>query len=371
MTETQRYNQLANERKAALNKSDQTYQDLLNRNNNYSNTVNQNLDNYKTIQDEIYDKQLERQIELQNQNKEKAEQAYQKEAKASKNAYYDFINPYGVQAEIQAQNGLNRSGYSETAKSQAWTTQQNRTAQARAVMSEAKLQFDNAIKDAQLNNDTLKAQLALEILKQRQEEALRSFNYVSETKQNQLTNYQNLDSEYNKRYNTLYSQIQEEKARAEAIRQWNAEMKFKQQQAKIAQQQWEKEYALSQASMYRSSSSGSRSSGGSKSSKNSKNSEENSISVIDGNGKKNSKPADYYFSNNYQPQYIDGTKLSNPSGLRVNDVFMDAPVPGSQNVWQANGKYYVWIGNGNKGGNYVDVTSQVKKSQSKKMCLKW
>ena len=368
MTETQRYNQLANERKTALAKSDRTYEDLLNQNTAYSNSVNEYLNNYQTTQNNVYDKQLAYQVDLQNQNKEKAEKDYQREAQASKNAYYDFINPYGVQAEIQAQNGLNRAGYSETTKSQAWTTQQNRTAQARAVMSEAKLQFDNAIKEAQLNNDTLKAQLALEILKQRQEEALRSFNYVSDTKQNQLSNYQNLDSEYNNRYNTLYSQIQEEKARAEAIRQWEKEMAFKKEQAKIAQQQWEKEYALSQANLYRSSSSG-----GSRSYSTGSKSSGGTVKLSNGTTSKNSnsKPADYYFSNGYQPQYIDGTKLSNPSGLRVNDVFMDAPIPGSQNVWQANGKYYVWIGNGNKGGQYVDVTSKVKKSQSKKMSIKW
>ena len=357
MTETQRYNQLANERKAALNKSDKTYQDLLNKNTDYSNSVNNYLNDYQNTQNDVYDKQLERQIELQNQNKEKAEQAYQKEAKASKNAYYDFINPYGVQAEIQAQNGLNRSGYSETTKSQAWTTQQNRTAQARAVMSEAKLQFDNAIKDAQLNNDTLKAQLALEMLKQRQEEALRSFNYVSETKQNQLNNYQTLDSEYNKRYNTLYSQIQEEKARAEAIRQWEKEMKFKQQQAKIAQQQWEKEYELSKANTYSSiaSRSARSSSGG------------GSISLSDG-GSSNKKYAvntAYYqgnlnsdankygtFSNGYQPKGISGHGELSKSGDTV--TFNTKTLSGqgqtvTQNVWKAkDGTRWYWDGRYNK-----------------------
>ena len=83
-----------------------------------------------------------------------------------------------------------------------------------------------------------------------------------------------------------------------------------------------------------------------------------------------SLPDDYYFSNGYQPQYIDGKKLSG-SGLKVKDVFANAPVSGGQNVWSANGRYYVWIGNGNKSGQYVDVTSQVKQSKKKKMCVSW
>ena len=357
MTETQRYNQLANQRKTALDKSDKTYQDLLNRNTEYSNSVNDYLDKYQNTQNEVYDKQLAYQVDLQNQNKEKAEKDYLKEAQASKNAYYDFINPYGVQAEIQAQNGLNRSGYSETTKSQAWTTQQNRTAQARAVMSEAKLQFDNAIKEAQLNNDTLKAQLALQMLQQKQEEALRSFNYVSDTKKDQLNNYQTLDSEYNNRYNILYSQIQAEKERAEAIRQWNAEMKFKQQQAKIAQQQWEKEYALSKANTYSSiASRGSRSSGSG-----------GTISLSDG-GSSNKKYAvntAYYqgnlnsdankygtFSNGYQPKGISGHGELSKSGDTV--TFNTRTLSGqgqtvTQNVWKAkDGTRWYWDGRYNK-----------------------
>ena len=265
MSEEERYQKLANERAAALDQSNKTYDDLLNKNTEYSQGVRNYLDNYQNTQNDIYDKQTAFQVDLQNQNKEKAEREFQKEAQASKNAYYDFINPYGVQAEIQAQNGLNRAGYSETVKSQAWTTQQNRTAQARAKMQDAKLQFDNAIKEAYLNNDTLKAELALKILEQQQAEALRSFNYVSDTQQNRLSNNQNLDSDYNNRYNTLYSQIQEEKARQEAIRQWEAEMQFQREQAAQAQANWEREYALSQANSYASRSSGGSGGGGSKS----------------------------------------------------------------------------------------------------------
>ena len=207
MTEEQRYAQLEQEKQNAYNQANKTYEDLLNQNTAYSNSVNDYLNKYQNTQNDIYDKQTQFQVDLQNQNKEKAEKEYQKEAIASKNAYYDFINPYGLQAEIQAQSGLNRTGYSETAKSQAWTTQQNRTAQARASMNEAKLQFDNAIKEAYLNNDVNKANLALQILQQQQEEMLRNFNYISDTKQNQLSTSLNLDSEYNNRYNTLYNQI--------------------------------------------------------------------------------------------------------------------------------------------------------------------
>ena len=380
MTEEERYSALEQEKQNALNNSNKTYEDLLNQNQQYSNSVNDYLNKYQTTQNDIYDKQTQFQVDLQNQNKEKAEKEYQKEAIASKNAYYDFINPYGVQAEIQAQNGLNRAGYSETVKSQAWTTQQNRTAQARANMNEAKLQFDNAIKEAYLNNDVNKANLALQILQQQQEETLRNFNYISDTKQNQLSTSLNLDSEYNNRYNTLYSQIQQEKAREEAIRQWEAEMAeqqrqyneslaYQKEQDRIAQENWEKEYALSKQAASSKSGSG----GGGTILTNGNNEQLKSGIVNPYTGTINKDTAKGTFSNGYQPDNVNGSKLSK-SGYKVSDIFANSAYGSTgislanQSIWKANGKYYVWDGSID---DYIDVTSKVSYSLSHSGPTKW
>lgn len=394
MTEEQRYQTLEQEKQNALANSNKTYEDLLNQNAQYSQGVKDYLNQYQQTQNDIYDKQTQFQVDLQNQNKEKAEKEYQQEAVASKNAYYDFINPYGIQAEIQAKNGLRGTGYSETTKSQAWTTQQNRTAQARASMNEAKLQFDNAIKEAYLNNDVNKANLALQILQQQQEEALRNFNYISDTKQNQLSNNQTLDSDYYNRYNTLYSQIQQEKATAEAIRQWEAEMAEQQRQyneslalqrEQMAQEQarWEKEYALSKATAYnnsRSSNYGSLTNGNSGSLTNTSTNGNSYpygasgslLGLLSAAGTQQIK-TDYYSGNinsdvqygtfgtkdkngvAYQPNNIGGQPLSstgktvakmtgytgnkNSSGVNVDN----------QKVWQlSDGSTWIWNGSKNK-----------------------
>lgn len=377
MTEEERYSALEQEKQNVLNNSNKTYEDLLNQNQQYSNSVNDYLNKYQTTQNDIYDKQTQYQVDLQNQNKERAEKEYQKEAIASKNAYYDFINPYGVQAEIQAQNGLNRAGYSETVKSQAWTTQQNRTAQAKASMNEAKLQFDNAIKEAYLNNDVNKANLALQIFQQQHDEALRNFNYISDTKQNQLSTSLNLDSEYNNRYNTLYSQIQQEKATAEAIRQWEAEMAeqqrqyneslaYQKEQDRIAQENWEKEYALSQANVKNKNSGGGN------------NNNNNGIDLTTGTlnpytGTRNKDADKGTFSNEYQPDNVNGEKLSK-SGYKVSDIFANSAYGSTgvslanQSIWTANGKYYVWDGSID---DYIDVTSKVSYSLSHSGPTKW
>jgi hypothetical protein len=72
-----------------------------------------------------------------------------------------------------------------------------------------------------------------------------------------------------------------------------------------------------------------------------------------GNSKTVQQKSNYYFSNGYQPQYIDNTKLKKAK-VTVGDVWgNELGVPASQNIWEANGKYYVWNG---KEKSYWDVT---------------
>jgi hypothetical protein len=369
MQDDERYKQITNDKQTAINQSNQTYDKMLADNTAYSQNVDKYLNEYQTKQNDIYDKQTQFQVDLQNQNKEKAEEEYNKEAIASKNAYYDFVNPYGVQREIQAQNGLNRSGYSETVKSQAWTTQQNRTAQARATMNEAKRQFDNAIKEAYLNNDTLKAELALKILDKQQEEALRSLNYTTDVAQQRLSNNQSLDSEYNSRYNTLWSQIQQEEATKEAIRQWEAEqaenqrqfnekMAYQKERDKVSDAQWEKEYALSKQKVNNSGSSGgsyygslSDTSGGTSLTNSGQ------VSTPYYRGTINSDASKYgTFSNGYQPKGISGHgNLSSTGYTWVNDTQVKYGDEAGKNktvkqtVWKAeDGTLWYWEGRENK-----------------------
>lgn len=292
MTEEERYAKVEADRQNAINQSNQVYNDLISGNTALAQQQKDYINTWQNTQNEIADKNAAFQVELQNQNKEKAQKEFDREAIASKNAYYDFINPYGAQAEIQAQNGLNNTGYAETTKLGAWNTQQNRTAQARASMNNAKLQYDNAIKEIELNRDTTKSQYALQALQQQLDAALQEYNTRSQLSQSQLSNTQSLDSEYNNRYNTVWQQINTEKEQAEAIRQYEQNYALQKQQfnedirqfdeniaylkakdareyeleikkleeqkrqAQQAQANWEKEYQLSLQQMRKSSSSG-------------------------------------------------------------------------------------------------------------------
>lgn len=160
---------------------------------------------------------------------------------------------------------------SETTKLGGWNTYQNRLASANKVMQDAFTQYDRDLNDAMLNNDVQKAQNALNKLQMQIQFSQNFYNNKSSLTQNQLSNNQSLDNDYFNRYQTIYGNIEAEKARAEAIRQWEAEMAEKQrqynenmawqkEQQRIQQEQWQKEYELSKKKLTTSSSSGSNTS---------------------------------------------------------------------------------------------------------------
>lgn len=89
-----------------------------------------------------------------------------------------------------------------------------------------------------------------------------------------------------------------------------------------------------------------------------------------GNSKSTQKKKDYYFSNGYQPRYVNNERLAG-IGVTVGEVFGDAygKALKGQKIWKsANDRYYIWIGDGKRSGTYVEVTSYASKINSK---LSW
>jgi len=126
---------------------------------------------------------------------------------------------------------------------------QNRLASARQSLNDIKLEFDNAIKEATLQNNATLAENALTALKQKLDIALEGFNYKDTQTQNKLTWQNNLNNTYYDRYKDVEKQINYENEQAEAIRQYEEQMAYKKEQDRIAQQNWEREYALQQAQL--------------------------------------------------------------------------------------------------------------------------
>lgn len=242
----ERFTQVEQEKQEQLNKYDNVYNDLINKRDEFTQQQQDYVDKWQNTQNQIANDNLQHQIDLANQQKEKAEEDYQKEAKASYIDYQKEIDKYGVSRENAASNGLANSGYAESSKVDMYNTYQNRIASARSSLNDIKLEFDNAIKEAQLSNNATIAENALKALEQKLQIALEGFNYKTEQENNKLNWNYNINNTYYNRYQDVEDQINYENEQAEAIRQWNEQMAFQKQQAELAQQQWEKEYALQQ-----------------------------------------------------------------------------------------------------------------------------
>lgn len=245
--EDDRFKQVENEKQSELNKYNETYNDLINERNNLTNQQQEMVDRWENTQKDIANKNLQYQKDLIEQQRKKAEQTYQNEAKASYIDYQKEVDKYGVSRENAVNNGLSNSGYSESSKVDMYNTYQNRLGIARKSMQDAGLEFDNAIRQAQLSNDETLAQNALTALQNKLNIILEGFNYKSEQENNRLNWNNTINNNYYNRYKDVESQINYENETAEKIRQYNEQMEYQKERDRIADEQWQKEYALQQA----------------------------------------------------------------------------------------------------------------------------
>lgn len=237
----ERFTKVEQEKQNELNKYNQTYDDLINERNEFTNQQQGLVDEWQNKQEQIANDNLAHQIDLANQQKDKAEKEYQKEAKASYIDYQKEVDKYGVSRENVVANGLSNSGYAESSKVDMYNTYQNRIASARSSLNDIKLEFDNAIKEAQLANNATLAENALKAMEQKLQIALDGFNYKDAQTQNKL-NWQNtINNNYYNRYQDVEDQINYENEQAEAIRQFNEQLAYQKEQQRIQQEQWQKE----------------------------------------------------------------------------------------------------------------------------------
>lgn len=373
--EDERFKNLAVEKQTELDKYNQTYNDLISQREQLTQQQQNMVDEWKNTQTEIANNNLQHQVDLYNQQKEKADKAYQREASASYSDYLKEVDKYGVSRENVVANGLSNSGYAESSKVDMYNTYQNRLASARQSLNDIKLEFDNAIKEAQLSNNATLAELALQQMQQKLEIALEGFNYKDTATQNKLNWEYNINNNYYNRYQDVEDQINYSNEQAEAIRQYNEQMAFQKEQAEIAQQQWEKEYALAKKSASSSSKSYSSSGGASYSLNNDtiNNTTVSNNSGVDdyGNSTETQQKSDYLFQDKWgqaekHPQYINNEKVTSVG--KVKDVLPNWPstIGGSQNIWKQGNNYYIWEKTSDTSGRYIDITSQYNYAKSGK-----
>jgi hypothetical protein len=225
-----RFTEVETDKKAALAEVDQTYDGMINQTDQFYNQQIAAANNYAAQQKKIQQEQTDFAIEQINQQKEQATKDYQKEQSG---AYVDWqkqSNQYGANAEQAAAQGMTNTGWSESSQVSMYNTYQNRVATAREAYSRAILNYDNAIKDARLQNNAALAEIAYNALQTQLELSLEGFQYKNTLVLAKADKKSELDNTYYGRYQDVLKQINTENAMAEEVRQYNENLKEEQRQ---------------------------------------------------------------------------------------------------------------------------------------------
>lgn len=144
------------------------------------------------------------------QQKEQAAKDYTKEQGAAYVDYKKQTNPYGANAEQMAAMGMTGSGYSESSMVSMYNTYQNRVAAARESYGLAVQNYNNAITEARLQNNSTLAQIAANALAKQLELSIQMVEKRNTLIQGKVDQKLKIDSEYYSRYKDVLQQIYDE-----------------------------------------------------------------------------------------------------------------------------------------------------------------
>lgn len=232
-----RFTQVETDKKVALSEVEKTYGGMVDNVDKFYQAQIDASNQWADKQSQLQQERTDFAIEQINQQKDQAKKDYTKEQSG---AYVDWqkqSNQYGANAEQMAGSGLTNSGFSESSQVSMYNTYQNRVATAREVYNRAILNYDNAIKDAQLQNNSALAEIAYNALQAELELSLEGFQYKNNLIIEQSNKKMEIDNMYYGRYQDVLQQINQENALAEEVRQYNLnyDMKVKEYEEGIRQ----------------------------------------------------------------------------------------------------------------------------------------
>lgn len=326
------------EKDKALDEVNTTYDDMIQDSDSYYQSQVDATKEWEQKQSELQQERTDFAIEQIEQQKEQAEKDYTKEQSGAYVDWQKASGSYGANAEAMASNGLSASGYSESSQVSMYNTYQNRVASARDSYNRAILNYDNNIKEAQLQNSTALAEISYQSLQKQLEIALQGFQYENELLLAQLSAKMSVEEMYHNRYQDVLAQINQENALQEEQRQYDENLK------------WQREQFY--ASMI-----GGGSSGGELLIKDSdaptEKNETYEVSTDYYRGDKNPDALKYgTFKNGYQPKGISGYGEVKKTGktIEVNTVTLSGEKRTvKQNVWKTpDGALWYWQGRENR-----------------------
>ena len=239
--EDERFAKVEANKKQALTDIEQTYGGMIGEAQKYYQSQIDASKEWASTQQNLQQAQTDFTIEQIEQQKEQAQKDYMKEQSGAYVDYKKESNRYSAGAEEMAAAGLSESGYSESSQVSMYNTYQNRVATAREAYNLAVMNYNNAIKEAQLQNSSALAEIAYYALQQELELALQGFQYENQLVLDNANKKTEIENIYNSRYLEVLDQINTENALAEQIRQYEKNYAFKEKEYEEGVRQYEEE----------------------------------------------------------------------------------------------------------------------------------
>ena len=358
----ERFTEVETEKQEALTETEKLYGGMVSESDNYYQAQIDATKDYAETQKQNQQEQTDFAIEKVEQQKEQAHKDYLKEQTG---AYVDWQkqgNQYGANAEKMAAQGLAGTGYSESSQVSMYNTYQNRVASARESYTLAVLNYDNAIKDAILQNNAALAEIAYTALQQQLELSLQGFQYKNNLLLEQASKKLEINTMYYNRWKDVLNQINTENELAEKVRQYDETMAEEKRQYDETMAENKRQFDETMAynkskSSSSSSSSSSSDTGDSGTITGSLDETSYEVSTPYYQGKKNADVAEYgAFSNGYQPKGISGhgklSKTQDTAEFTTEVKYGEnagKTETVKQTVWKAeDGTLWYWEGRENK-----------------------
>lgn len=233
-----RFTQVNNEKNAALSEIEKTYGGMINDSDKFYQAQIDASKNWADKQTKLQNEKTDFAIDQIEQQKANAQKDYTKEQSGAYVDYQKQSNAFGANAEQMAAQGMANTGFSESAQVSMYNTYQNRVATAREAYVRAVQNYDNAITEARLQNNSALAEIAYEALAQQLELSLAGFQYKNTLILEKANKKTEIGQIYHNRYQDVLDQINKENALAENVRQYNeslAESKRHNQAVEAAQ----------------------------------------------------------------------------------------------------------------------------------------
>lgn len=240
----ERFTQVEADKNVALSEVENTYAGMIDQTDGFYQSQIEASKQWADKQAQLQQENTDFTIEQIEQQKEQANKDYLKEQSGAYADWQKQSNQYGANAEQMAASGLANTGFSESSQVSMYNTYQNRVATARESFNQAVLNYNNGIKEAQLQNNSKLAEIHFTALQQQLEMALQGFQYKNQLIEQQANKKLEVENMYYNRYQDVLAQINQENALSENIRQYNESLQMQREQLKEEIRQYEQSYAL-------------------------------------------------------------------------------------------------------------------------------